>query len=111
MTGTVVGCVSPSPAPSLLLLFTLPRSLLRSPPDPAFLLSPTHTRSYLFTQESLKIQLAKARAAHAQLQSHLSPSDPSAAQVEHQLGLDGREKGFGGLEALDDKFASTRGDH
>ncbi|GAA5856795.1 hypothetical protein JCM9279_002019 [Rhodotorula babjevae] len=58
---------------------------------------------YLFTQESLKLQLAKARAAHAQLQSHLSP--------EQQLGLDGREKGFGGLEGLEDKYASSRGDH
>ncbi|GAA5947819.1 hypothetical protein JCM3775_005242, partial [Rhodotorula graminis] len=59
---------------------------------------------YLFTQESLKLQLAKARAAHAQLQSHLS-------SPEEQLGLDGREKGFGGLEGLEDKFASTRGEH
>ncbi|TNY22934.1 hypothetical protein DMC30DRAFT_414673 [Rhodotorula diobovata] len=62
---------------------------------------------YLFTQESLKIQLAKARASHAQLRAHLSESDSPDAH----LGLDGREKGFGGLEGLEDKYATTRGDH
>ncbi|GAA6046902.1 hypothetical protein JCM3770_003420 [Rhodotorula araucariae] len=58
---------------------------------------------YIFTQESLKLQLAKARASHAQLRAHLSPAE--------QLGLDGGERGVGGLDALEDKYATTRGDH
>ncbi|GAA5863715.1 hypothetical protein JCM3774_001224 [Rhodotorula dairenensis] len=60
---------------------------------------------YLFTQESLKIQLAKARAAQSTLQEHLSPDDTELWDLSKG------ERGVNGQEALQDKYATTRGDH
>ncbi|GAA6031507.1 hypothetical protein JCM8097_006489 [Rhodosporidiobolus ruineniae] len=69
---------------------------------------------YLFTQESLKLNLAKARKAHVDLQAHLSPS--SASTVEGAVppetwDLSKPEGGHGGQEGLTDRWATTRGDH
>ncbi|GAA5985997.1 hypothetical protein JCM10908_006365 [Rhodotorula pacifica] len=61
---------------------------------------------YLFTQESLKIQLAKARAAQNALREHLPPS--SDAEL---WDLSKGERGVNGQETLQDKYATTRGDH
>lgn len=67
----------------------------------------THT-SYLFTQESLKIQLAKARVSQTALRSHLGESAEADAQL---WDLSKGERGSNGQESLQDKYATTRGDH
>lgn len=61
--------------------------------------------SYLFTQESLKIQLAKARASQTKLHEHLSPADAELWDLSKG------ERGVNGQETLQDKYATTRGDH
>lgn len=60
---------------------------------------------YLFTQESLKIQLAKARASQTKLHEHLSPVDAELWDLSKG------ERGVNGQETLQDKYATTRGDH
>ncbi|GAA6010587.1 hypothetical protein JCM10207_007751 [Rhodosporidiobolus poonsookiae] len=60
---------------------------------------------YLFTQESLKLQLAKARASSAQLASHLGRVPPETWDLTKG------ESGVNGQEGLEDRYATTRGDH
>ncbi|GAA5988159.1 hypothetical protein JCM11641_003616 [Rhodosporidiobolus odoratus] len=74
---------------------------------------------YLFTQESLKLNLAKAHASHASLRSHLSPTFTSSSMSlrdgeripPETWDLSKNEGGVNGLEGFEDKYASTRGDH
>ncbi|GAA5885661.1 hypothetical protein JCM16303_003103 [Sporobolomyces ruberrimus] len=62
---------------------------------------------YIFTQESLKIQLQKAQTSNAELRRHLT-SDQNGEEV---WDLSKGERGTGGMEGFEDKYASTRGDH
>ncbi|BGP09976.1 hypothetical protein OF846_003652 [Rhodotorula toruloides] len=58
---------------------------------------------YIFTVESLKLHVAKARTAQAELHRHLMGE--SADDMMRG------ERGVGGLEGLEDKYQTTRGDH
>ncbi|GAA5912733.1 hypothetical protein JCM6882_005775 [Rhodosporidiobolus microsporus] len=72
---------------------------------------------YLLTQESLKLQLAKARASHSELRAHLSGSSLSATSspddriAPETWDLGKGERGVGGMEGYQDKYQTTRGDH
>ncbi|GAA5906351.1 hypothetical protein JCM5296_003177 [Sporobolomyces johnsonii] len=67
---------------------------------------------YIFTQESLRLQLAKAEAAAADLRRHLgSAGEGGEAQEQQQWDLSKGERGVGGQEGLEDRYATTRGDH
>ncbi|GAA6063097.1 hypothetical protein JCM10212_003295 [Sporobolomyces blumeae] len=87
---------------------------------------------YIFTQESLKIQLSKAEKSRVDLNRHLDPSSAPIASSTSGAGFkawgndmslreDGNkevmwdlskgERGSGGMEEFHDKYASTRGDH
>ena len=80
---------------------------------------------YIFTQESLKIQLKKAQDSNEALKRHLSNENEGGGFVPDERGLEGMslrerrevwdmskgERGTGGMEAFEDKYQSTRGDH
>ncbi|GAA5906830.1 uncharacterized protein JCM6883_005702 [Sporobolomyces salmoneus] len=59
---------------------------------------------YVFTQESLKLQLKKATLSNQELRKHLS-------EREEVWDLSKGERGVNGMEGFEDKYASTRGDH
>lgn len=64
-------------------------------------------RRYIFTQASLKAHLAQAAKTKALLQQSLAGEEGvDRARWENEA-----EGGSGGLEAMADKYASTRGDH
>ncbi|BGP18399.1 hypothetical protein JCM10213v2_006465 [Rhodosporidiobolus nylandii] len=68
---------------------------------------------YLFTQESLKLNLAKARSSHQELSAHLGTlkaEEESRIPPETWDNTRG-ERGVNGLEGLEDRYATTRGDH
>ncbi|GAA6018336.1 hypothetical protein JCM11491_005937 [Sporobolomyces phaffii] len=58
---------------------------------------------YIFTQQSLRVQLAKADHANTELRRHLGQQHPPPP-ADH-------EGGVGGMEAFHDKYQTTRGDH
>ncbi|GAA5848086.1 hypothetical protein JCM3766R1_006401 [Sporobolomyces carnicolor] len=64
---------------------------------------------YIFTQESLKIQLKKAQLSNAELRKHLSSS--SSGGDEQTWDMSSGERGVNGMEGFQDKYATTRGDH
>ncbi|GAA5934462.1 hypothetical protein JCM1841_004291 [Sporobolomyces salmonicolor] len=64
---------------------------------------------YIFTQESLRLQLAKAESAAADLRRHLGAGGEGEAQQPWDLSKG--ERGVGGQEGLEDRYATTRGDH
>ncbi|GAA5823061.1 hypothetical protein JCM11251_007471 [Rhodosporidiobolus azoricus] len=70
---------------------------------------------YLFTQESLKLQVAKARASNAELQQHLAStsltSSPDDKIAPETWDLGKGERGVNGMEGYADKYQTTRGDH
>lgn len=65
---------------------------------------------YIFTQESLKIQLKKASLANDELRKHLTGGERGAGG-EEIWDLSKGERGVNGMEGYEDKYASTRGDH
>ncbi|POY72276.1 hypothetical protein BMF94_4578 [Rhodotorula taiwanensis] len=79
------------------------------------LLRQSRNVGYLFTQESLKIQLAKARATQTALKQHLGGAEPGtiplATDDAELWDLSKGERGSNGQESLQDKYATTRGDH
>lgn len=80
---------------------------------------------YIFTQESLKIQLKKAQDSNEALKKHLEQDDKRGGFVPDERGMEGMslrerrevwdmtrgERGSGGMEGFEDKYQSTRGDH
>jgi len=80
---------------------------------------------YIFTQESLKIQLKKAQDSNEALKKHLEQDDKRGGFVPDERGMEGMslrerrevwdmtrgERGTGGMEGFEDKYQSTRGDH
>ncbi|GAA5970819.1 hypothetical protein JCM3765_005576 [Sporobolomyces pararoseus] len=65
---------------------------------------------YIFTQESLKIQLKKASLSNDELRKHLTGGERGAGG-EEIWDLSKGERGVNGMEGFEDKYASTRGDH
>lgn len=76
----------------------------RAPPASHTDNGPSRESSYVFTQESLKLQLKKATLSNQELRKHLS-------EREEVWDLSKGERGVNGMEGFEDKYASTRGDH
>ncbi|GAA5856931.1 hypothetical protein JCM8547_008471 [Rhodosporidiobolus lusitaniae] len=72
---------------------------------------------YLITQESLKLQLAKARSTSASLRAYLAEMgkdegvDMQGRLPKETWDMSKGEGGYGGQEGLSDKYATTKGDH
>jgi hypothetical protein len=71
--------------------------------------------SYLMTQSSLQLHLAKAQASNLALRQSLAAAGKGegGARVtkEVEWDLNRREGGVGGQETMEDKYRSTSGDH